>query len=179
MFNTFPSASVDEVETTLNAGVLTSVTLSNLLKYTDVRTYFNDSSTAQKQKFGPRYAWGSSGSLNTDWIDVINLTGPGALQFLTVWFESGVGGSAQDLRVMVDDVEVVEIINAWPGGAGINSGFILFGDVLWDDATHVPIDPPYALENMSFRTSFQLQVRDQAGASTKVFKALHRYYGTA
>ena len=179
MFNTFPSASVAGSEAALSAGVPDSVVLSNLDRYDDVKTYFDDNTAAQKQKFGPRYAWNlTSVSIDADWVDVINLTGPGVLQFLSVWGDSGSDAFDQDLRVVVDGKTVLEITDAWVSADFGNAGYILFGTVLWDDITHVPIDPPYALEAMPFRRNFKLQVRSPVSASAKVFKAIYRSYGT-
>ena len=178
MFNTLPSAHQDAA-TAVNAGVPDSIVLSNLDRYDDVKTYFDDNTAAQKQKFGPRYAWvATSVSIGSDWFDVLNLTGPGVMQFLALWGDSGSDALDQDLRVIVDDATVLEITDAWVSSDFGNAGYILFGTVLWDDVSHVPLDPPYALEAMPYRRNFKVQVRSTGGPTSKVFKALHRSYET-
>jgi hypothetical protein len=150
-------------------------------RYDDIQTYFDDSSAAQIDKFGPRYTWvETSANHTTAWVDLVSLTGPGVIQFLALWEASSTEGKFFGLRIVIDGTPVIDVTDAWSGNisASVDSGYIPIGSVFWDNVGDVPLSGvvPGDLENIPYASSFQVQVNCTTTASATVIKALYRAY---
>ena len=184
MFNTLPSNSVAGGASSASGGIqgvpilFPPVAVAD--RYDDIQTYFDDSSAAQIDKFGPRYQWIETGLSHTAaWVDVFNLTGPGVMQFLAIWESASGESKVFNLRIIVDGTVVTEVLGAWSGtgSSSIDAGYIPVGSVFWD-GTSAPVSgyTPPMLENIPYASSFQVQVNCSTSAVGTSFKALYRAY---
>ena len=182
MFNTLPSNAVGGASASASAGIqgvpvlFPPVVLAD--RYDDIQTYFDDSSPANIDKFGPRYTWvESSASHTTAWVDLVSLTGPGVIQFLALWEASSTEGKFFGLRIVIDGTPVIDVTDAWSGNlsSSVDSGYIPIGDVQWNNVT-APLYTPFDLENIPYASSFQVQVNCTTTAAATVIKALYRAY---
>ena len=187
MFNTLPSNSVAGGASAAASGGIQGVPIlfPPVLvadRYDDIQTYFDDSDAAQIDKFGPRYAWNeTAASHTTAWVNLINLTGPGVIQFLAIWESFSSEAKIFGLRIIVDGTLITDIASAWQGtsSASVDSGYIPIGSVFWDNVTtDAPLYTPPMLENIPYASSFQVQVNCTTTAVATTIKALYRAYNS-
>lgn len=176
--NTFPSNNLGSAgggESTPRVPVSMpfSATMVPLEVLTDI---FDNDTDAKVARLGPQFRWAEhTTQLTTDWVSVVDLTGPGEVQFLAIWQVASLTPDA-DLRLVWDGNVLFTRAPAFAYG-GLShgtDGYIIVGQCLWDQVTNDPEYGGIQLENIPFLSSVKLQVRSSTGTNDNDFKAVYR-----
>ncbi len=120
-------------------------------------------------------------TMDTNWVDVLDLTGPGVMQFLALWMDSGqADADDSDLQIEIDGTVVYgPHTDAFEDGTTNSSdGYILIGECMWDDASAAPLHGGLIFEQIAYKTSFKVQMKSQTSSNLNDFEGIYRGYKT-
>ena len=177
MPNTFPSNSpasgsaaavAASVPTILNGSNSTADRRDNL------QVFFEDTA-ANRTRFGNRYSWAERALNVTDYTAVINLAGPGQVDFLTLFRENSTTANDYSFRVVIDGVVVLEIDPAWEASTDATEGYAVVGDFVWNNTTFVPEYGGLQFEQVRFLTSFTVEVKVDVTSINDKIAVMYRW----
>jgi hypothetical protein len=140
-----------------------------------LEAFFDDDTPLKVSRLGAQFRWETyTAQLTTAWVNLLDLAGPGEIQFLAAWQVGGLTPDA-DLRLVLDGRILFTRSPAWEGSSTYDGdGYIIVGSCIWDE---VASDPEYGgiqLENIPYRSSLKLQIRATSGTNDNDFKAVYR-----
>jgi hypothetical protein len=147
-----------------------------LLKNLDA--YFGNT-VANQQKLGHGFQWFSAdASIPTTWTNYLSLTGPGCIDFLAVYMESGADADDVEMRIDIDGNTGPVMPNMWTASSQISDGHILIGCVPWDNAAEAPLVQTIEFEPLYFSTGFDLYMQGETGTVSNYYEGIYRWYET-
>jgi len=139
---------------------------------------FFDNTAANKLIFGGQMINSTkTAQLTTTFSDALSLTGPGVIDFLAIWRTTATESNEDvDLRIVIDGTTVLSLASAWQTSLDDTDGFVLIGDLLWDDAGGAPLYGGINYRRIPFQTSFALQLAAATSTFDDNFEMCARYY---
>lgn len=178
MPNTFPSNSVSDAALAASVPTVLNGTNSAATRRDNIQAFF-ENTAANLIKFGNRFLWASTALSSLTYIPIFTLTGPGVVDFLTVWRENVVGtNNNYGLRVVIDGLVVLEIDPAWSSTTQDTEGYSLIGDFLWDNTAFEPSHGGLVFETVNFVSSLSVEVKTAGSPNTDEIHAIYRWHQT-
>ena len=177
MFNTLPSGNPTQVSGASRPITALGGINDTTARRSNLKAFFSNTA-ANILRLGNRFAWAANLTHNTPWVPIFSLDGSGVVNFLALW-RDGTASSAVPIsfRVVVDGTVVLEITSAWTSAGDGTDGYVLVGDLLWDEAA---ADPEYGglnLESIPFSSRFSVET-SATSLSNDDIEAVYRYYMT-